>query len=362
MASKLTGGANAAEKRKKRVIDIGGVKIGGNNRIAIQSMCNTKTEDIEATVNQVLQLEALGCDIIRLAVPSVEAARAISEIKKRVNIPIVADIHFDHRLALHSIACGADKIRINPGNIGSREKVAEVAREAALAGVPIRVGVNSGSVNRTDVAQYGRAEAMLRALRSEVALLEELGFYNIVLAVKSSDISETLAVSQAVDKLYEYPMHIGITETGTLYTGVVKSAAGLGILLNHGIGNTIRVSLAADPSEEIRCAKALLAALGIRRFGVNVIACPTCGRTNVDVIGLAERVEKALYGVKANIDVAVMGCAVNGPGEARDADIGVAGGSGEYLLFSKGEIVGKISENEVLDRLVEMAKEFELEA
>lgn len=342
----------------KRVINIGGVKIGGEHPVAIQSMCNTKTENVDATVRQILALEEAGCEIVRVAIPSMDAALALGKIKNKVHIPVVADIHFDHRLALASIENGADKVRINPGNIGDRKKVAEVAGEAQIAGIPIRVGVNSGSVSRADIDAYGRAGAMIKALQSEVNILEDLNFFNIVLAVKSSNISETLAVSREIDRLYGYPMHIGITETGPLYSGIIKSAAGLGILLNEGIGQTMRVSLSADPLEEVRCAKAILSALGIRSFGVNIISCPTCGRTNVDIIGLSDRVEKALAGIDKDIDVAVMGCVVNGPGEARDADIGVAGGNGEYVLFSHGEIIGRVGEDEVLQKIVDLVKNY----
>lgn len=342
----------------KREVKIGKVIIGGSHPIAIQSMCNTKTEDTDATVRQIHELENAGCEIIRVAVPNETAASAIKKIKQNIRIPLVADIHFDYRLALKAIENGADKVRINPGNIGSKERVEAVVREAKMAKIPIRIGVNSGSVARSDVEKFGKETAMLMAAEREVALLEELDFKDIVIAVKSSNVAETLRVCRQIDQKYDYPVHIGITETGTLYTGVVKSAVGLGILLGEGIGQTMRVSLSADPKEEIRCAKAILSSLDIRTFGVNIIACPTCGRTNVNVSELAEKLEESVRDIDKNITVAVMGCIVNGPGEAMDADLGVAGGTGEYLLFSKGKIIGKVDEDHVLSELKKMISEY----
>lgn len=339
----------------KHEIRIGNVTIGGNQPIAIQSMCNTRTEDIAATVSQIRQLEEEGCEIVRLAVPTPEAARAIRDIKRQVRIPLVADIHFDHRLALLSIENGIDKVRINPGNIGSSDKVREVVSEAKAAGIPIRIGVNGGSVKRA--AGMNREEAMTEALRREVELLEDLDFRNIVLAVKSSHIGETVSVCRKLNQSFPYPMHIGITEAGTWYTGTIKSAVGIGILLHEGIGNTIRVSLSADPVEEIRCAKAILSALDIRRFGVNVIACPTCGRTNVNISDLANRIERELRGEKKALTVAVMGCAVNGPGEAKDADIGVAGGLEDYVLFARGKIIKRLKEEDVIPEMKRLIRE-----
>lgn len=338
----------------KREVKIGDVVIGGDYPIAIQSMCNTKTDDIVSTIKQIDELTDVGCELVRIAVPDEPAAAAIKEIKKNIRIPLIADIHFDYKLALRSIENGIDKVRINPGNIGNRERVEAVVKEAKMAGIPIRIGVNSGSVDRRDVEKYGKEGAMLLAVEREVKILEELDFRDIVIAVKSSNVRETLRVCRKIDEKYDYPMHIGITETGTLYTGVIKSAVGLGVLLQEGIGQTMRVSLSADPREEVKCARAILSSLDIRRFGVNVIACPTCGRTNVNVSELAEELENRVRGIDKDITVAVMGCAVNGPGEAMDADIGVAGGIGEYLLFSKGKIIGKIGEDEVLDRLKDM--------
>lgn len=348
-------------KKLKRVVDIGGVKIGGDFPIAIQSMCNTKTEDVDATLAQIERLKSESCEIVRLAVRSTDAAAAFGEIKKRAGIPLVADIHFDYRLALLAIENGADKIRINPGNIGSADRVKAVAEAASKAGVPIRIGVNTGSVTREKVDRLGRVGALVESVTEEVGLLESIGFENIVIAVKSSNVMETVEAARRIDALYDYPLHIGITETGTLATGLVKSAVGLGILLNEGIGDTIRVSLSADPVEEVRAAKVILSSLGLRRFGVNVVACPTCGRTEVDVSALAEKVEEGLRPLKKNLTVAVMGCIVNGPGEAMDADLGVAGGRGEYLLFSKGRQIKKVSEADVLDELLALARNFEVE-
>ncbi|MDO4753609.1 MAG: flavodoxin-dependent (E)-4-hydroxy-3-methylbut-2-enyl-diphosphate synthase [Bacillota bacterium] len=347
-----------SDKRMKREVRIGHVVIGGNHPVAIQSMCNTKTDCVSDTVRQIEELTDVGCEIVRIAVPDETSALAIKEIKRRTRIPLVADIHFDYRLALKAIENGIDKVRINPGNIGGKDRVAAVVKEAKTAKIPIRIGVNSGSVNRGDVERYGKEQAMVRAVEREVSTLEELDFHDIVIAVKSSDVGETLRVCQEIDRNYSYPMHIGITETGTLYTGAIKSAVGLGILLQQGIGQTMRVSLSADPREEIRCAKAILSSLNIRRFGVNVIACPTCGRTNVNVSELAEKLEESVQGIEKNLTVAVMGCAVNGPGEAMDADIGVAGGNGEYLLFTKGKILKKIGESNVLDELKRMILEY----
>lgn len=346
---------------KKREVKIGNVTIGGDYPVAIQSMCNTKTNDVASTVKQIEELTDVGCELVRIAVPDEAAAAAIREIRKEIGIPLIADIHFDYRLALKSIENGIDKVRINPGNIGSPERVAAVVREAKMAGIPIRIGVNSGSVNRRDIERYGKEQAMLLAVDREVKTLEELDFRDIVIAVKSSNVRETLRVCRAIDQKYTYPMHIGITETGTLYTGMVKSAVGLGVLLQEGIGQTMRVSLSANPREEIKCARAILSSLDIRRFGVNVIACPTCGRTNVNVSQLAEKLEQKVQGIDKDITVAVMGCVVNGPGEAMDADIGVAGGIGEYLLFSKGKVVGKVGETEVLEKLRDMILEYEIE-
>ncbi len=322
-----------------RVIQIGDRKIGGGNPVLIQSMCNTKTENVAATVEQIHRLEEAGCDIIRVAVPTMEAAAAIREIKKQIHIPLVADIHFDYRLAIAAIESGADKIRINPGNIGARERVKAVVDKAKEYGIPIRVGVNSGSL----------VESALK----EVAVVEELGYDNIVISIKSSDVLMCVAAHELIAKKTDYPLHVGITESGTLLSGNIKSSVGLGIILHEGIGDTIRVSLTGDPVEEVKSAKLILRTLGLRKGGVEVVSCPTCGRTQIDLIHLANQVENMVSGMDLDVKVAVMGCVVNGPGEARSADIGIAGGIGEGLLIKKGEIIKKVPENELLSVLRE---------
>lgn len=334
-------------------IRIGNVTIGGKNPIAIQSMTNTKTEDVEATVRQILKLEAAGCEIIRCAVPTSEAAEAFKEIKKRIHIPLVADIHFDYRLAIAAIENGADKIRINPGNIGSAEKVRAVVDKAKEYGVPIRVGVNSGSLEKPLLEKYGgvTAEGIVESAMDKVHMIEDMGYDELVVSIKSSDVMMCVKAHELIAKECPYPLHVGITESGTVYSGNVKSSVGLGIILNEGIGNTIRVSLTGDPTEEIRTAKLILKTLGLRKGGIEVVSCPTCGRTKIDLIGLANEVEKMVADIDLDIKVAVMGCAVNGPGEAKEADIGIAGGIGEGLLIKKGQIVKKVKEEELLNTL-----------
>ena len=348
-----------------KVVQIGKRQIGGGNPILIQSMCNTKTEDVKATVEQILALEHAGCDIIRVAVPTMEAAAALTEIKRQIHIPLVADIHFDYRLAIAAIECGADTIRINPGNIGSRERIQAVVDKAKEYGVPIRVGVNSGSLEKPLVEKYGgvTAEGLVESALDKVALIEQMGYDNLVISIKSSDVMMCVKAHELIAKKTHYPLHVGITEAGTVIAGNIKSAVGLGLILSQGIGDTIRVSLTGSPLEEIKSAKLILKTLGLRRGGVEVVSCPTCGRTQIDLIGLANQVETLVQGYPLDIKVAVMGCVVNGPGEAKEADLGVAGGIGEGLLIRKGEIVKKLPESELLpalkaelDRMVEEKK------
>ncbi|MBP3911052.1 MAG: flavodoxin-dependent (E)-4-hydroxy-3-methylbut-2-enyl-diphosphate synthase [Niameybacter sp.] len=338
-------------RNETKIINIGGIQIGGGNPIAIQSMTNTKTHDVEATVNQILELEEAGCEIVRVAVPDEQAARAISDITKRIHIPLVADIHFDYRLALMAIENGVQKLRINPGNIGNSERVQKVVEKAKAYHIPIRIGVNSGSVEKVLLEQYGGvcAAAMVESAKKHIDLLEAMDFTDIVVSLKASTIPLAIEAYTLFAKKYAYPLHVGITEAGTLYRGTVKSSAGLGAILSRDIGDTIRVSLSDDPVQEIECARAVLQSLELRQFGVEIISCPTCGRTNVDLIGLAKQVEERTKHITKPLKIAVMGCAVNGPGEAKEADIGVAGGRGEGLIFKKGEIVRKVKENELLE-------------
>ena len=342
-------------REETKVIQIGKVKIGGGNPIAIQSMTNTRTEDVEATVAQILALEAVGCEIIRCAVPTMEAAQALSEIKKQIHIPLVADIHFDYRLAIASIENGADKIRINPGNIGDVERVRQVVEKAKEYGVPIRVGVNSGSLEKNLIEKYGSvtAEGIVESALDKVHLIEDMGYDNLVVSIKSSDVLMCVKAHELIAKECNYPLHIGITESGTILSGNIKSSVGLGIMLYQGLGDTIRVSLTGDPLEEIKSAKLILRTLGLRKGGIEVVSCPTCGRTKIDLIGLANRVENMVADIPLDIKVAVMGCVVNGPGEAKEADIGIAGGIGEGLLIKKGEIIKKVKEEELLETLRE---------
>lgn len=341
------------KRNETREIRIGNTAIGGGHRIAIQSMCNTKTEDVDATVAQILALEKAGCDIIRVAVPTMEAAQAISRIKPQIHIPLVGDIHFDYRLALAAMENGADKIRINPGNIGSMDRVRAVVEMAKEKKVPIRVGVNSGSLEKPIIEKYGRvtAEGIVESAMDKVRMVEACGYDQIVISIKSSDVMMCVKAHELIAELTDYPLHVGITESGTIISGNIKSAVGLGIMLNEGIGNTIRVSLTGDPLEEIKSAKLILKTLGLRKGGIEVVSCPTCGRTQIDLIGLANKVENMVQGYDLDIKVAVMGCVVNGPGEAKEADIGIAGGKGEGLLIKHGEIVKKLPEDELLPAL-----------
>ena len=342
------------DRTKAKVIRIGDRCIGGDYPIAIQSMCNTKTEDVKATVAQILALEAAGCEIIRVAVPTMEAAEAITEIKKQIHIPLVADIHFDYRLAIAAIEHGVDKIRINPGNIGSVDRVKAVVDKAKAYHVPIRVGVNSGSLEKDLIAKYGghvTAEGIVESALDKVHLIEDLGYDQMVISIKSSDVMMCVKAHELIAAKTDYPLHVGITESGTLISGNIKSAVGLGIMLNEGVGHTIRVSLTGDPLEEIKSAKLILKTLGLRKGGIEVVSCPTCGRTKIDLIGLANQVENMVADIPLDIKVAVMGCVVNGPGEAKEADIGIAGGIGEGLLIKKGEIVKKVKEDELLETL-----------
>ena len=316
-------------------------------------MTNTKTEDVEATVAQILSLEKAGCDIIRCAVPTMEAAKALSQIRKQIHIPLVADIHFDYRLAIAAIEHGADKIRINPGNIGDVSRVREVVEKAKEYNVPIRVGVNSGSLEKHLVEKYGgvTAEGIVESALDKVRMIEEMGYDNLVVSIKSSDVMMCVKAHELIAEQCPYPLHVGITESGTILSGNIKSSVGLGIILYEGIGDTIRVSLTGDPLEEIKSAKLILKTLGLRKGGIEVVSCPTCGRTKIDLIGLANQVENMVADIPLDIKVAVMGCVVNGPGEAKEADIGIAGGIGEGLLIKKGEIVKKVKEEELLDTL-----------
>lgn len=350
------------DRMHTKQINIGTVTIGGGMPIAIQSMTNTKTEDVAATVAQIKELTEAGCDIIRCAVPTMEAAKALSEIKKQITIPLVADIHFDYRLAIAAIENGADKIRINPGNIGSMDRVKAVADTAKSYGVPIRVGVNSGSLERNLIEKYGgvTAEGIVESALDKVAMLEQFDFHDIVISIKSSDVLMCVKAHELIAKKTEYPLHVGITEAGTVRAGNIKSALGLGMILSQGIGDTIRVSLTANPVEEIVSAKLILKTLELRAGGIEVVSCPTCGRTKIDLIGLAEQVERMVARYDLPIKVAVMGCAVNGPGEAKEADLGIAGGNGEGLVFRKGEIVRKVPETELLSALKEEIESYEI--
>jgi len=340
-------------REETKIIQIGNRVIGGGNPILIQSMCNTKTEDAQATIAQILELERAGCDIIRVAVPTMEAAMALKEIRRAIHIPLVADIHFDYRLAIAAIECGADKIRINPGNIGSKERVQAVVDKAKEYGIPIRVGVNSGSLEKNLIEKYGgvTAEGIVESALDKVSMIERMGYDNLVISIKSSDVLMCVKAHELIAKKTRYPLHVGITEAGTLISGNIKSAVGLSLILNQGIGDTIRVSLTGNPVEEVKSAKLILRTLGLKKGGIEVVSCPTCGRTRIDLIGLANQVETMVQEYPLDIKVAVMGCVVNGPGEAREADLGIAGGIGEGLLIRKGEVIRKVPEAELLPEL-----------
>ena len=342
--------------KNTKVIHIGDRVIGGGNPILIQSMTNTRTQDIAATVDQIHRLEAAGCEIIRCTVPDAEAAKAIGEIKKQISIPLVADIHFDYRMALAAMENGADKIRINPGNIGSKERILEVVRMAERCHVPIRVGVNSGSLEKPLIEKYGgvTAEGLVESALDKVRIIEDMGYDQLVISIKSSNVLMCVRAHELISAQTNYPLHVGITEAGTLFSGNIKSAIGLGLILHQGIGDTIRDSLTGDPVEEIKSAKQILRTLGLRQGGIEVVSCPTCGRTRIDLISLANQVETMVTEFPdLNLKVAVMGCVVNGPGEGREADLGIAGGVGEGLLMKKGEIIRKVPEAELLSALRE---------
>ncbi|WMJ76136.1 MULTISPECIES: flavodoxin-dependent (E)-4-hydroxy-3-methylbut-2-enyl-diphosphate synthase [unclassified Sedimentibacter] len=342
-------------RRKSRSIMVGNVQIGGGAKIPVQSMTNTFTKDVKSTVNQILQLEKAGCEIIRVAVADSEDAEAIKEIKKQINIPIVADIHFDYRLALKSIENGIDKLRINPGNIGSTDRVRKIVEMAKPRNIPIRIGVNAGSIHKEILKKYGNkptSEGMVESALEHVKILEDLDYKNIVISMKGTDIKMTIDAYRSMAAKVEYPLHLGITHAGTLFEGSIRSAIGVGSLLADGIGDTLRISLTDDPREEVKVAREILKSLNLRNFGINYITCPTCGRTKIKLIDLAQKIQEGLKNVDKPISVAIMGCAVNGPGEARQCDIGIAGGVGEALLFKKGEIIKKLKEEDIIDTLL----------
>ena len=349
-------------KKQKRIVNIGGVKIGGDNPIAIQSMCNTDTRDVSSTVNQIHELENAGCEIIRVAVPDMEAAKAVADIKKQIHIPLVVDIHFDYRLAIECMKNGADKVRINPGNIGDSERVKQVVEMAKERQIPIRIGVNGGSLDKSLLQKYGgvTADALVESAMSHVAILDELNFNDIVVSIKISNVPKMLDAYRKFNKISDIPLHIGVTEAGTIKSGILKSSVGIGALLAEGIGDTMRVSLTANPVEEIYAAYDIQKVLGLRQTTVEIISCPTCGRTQIDLIPIANGVEKRTRSLNKPLKIAVMGCAVNGPGEAREADIGIAGGKGEGLIFKKGEIVRKVKEDEIVEELMKEIEEMEI--
>lgn len=340
-------------RRITREVCVGDLKIGNNHPIIIQSMTNTDTKDIKATVEQIHRLEEAGCHLVRASIPDIESAEAIKSIIKKINIPLVADIHFDYRLALLAIDNGVDGLRINPGNIGSADRVKAVVEKAKARNIKMRIGVNGGSLDKSIIADYGNgATAMVQSALKHIKILEELDFYNTVVSLKASDIFRTIEAYEEFSKISDYPLHLGITESGTMQRGTVKSSIGIGYLLLKGIGDTIRVSLTADPVEEIYVAKNILGALDLDRENIQIISCPTCARTKIDLIDLAERIEKKIENIKKPLKVAIMGCAVNGPGEAKEADIGIAGGNGEALLFKKGQVIRKIKEDEIEEVLL----------
>lgn len=342
-------------RRKSSKVMVGSLQIGGGADISVQSMTNTFTKDVKATVSQILQLEEAGCEIIRVAVADDEDAEAIKEIKQQIHIPIVADIHFDYRLALKSIENGIDKLRINPGNIGGTDRVKKVVEKAKERNIPIRIGVNVGSIHRDILKKYGgpNSEGMVESALDHVRILEDLNYDKIVISMKGTDIKMTIDAYKSMAEKVSYPLHLGITHAGTLFEGSIRSAIGVGSLLTEGIGDTIRISLTDDPAEEVKVAREILKSLNLRNFGINYITCPTCGRTNIRLIDLSKKIQEGLKGVNKPITVAIMGCAVNGPGEARQADIGIAGGKGEALLFKKGQIIGKVKEEDLVKTLLE---------
>lgn len=346
---------NVAVREHTKVVKIGDRQIGGGNPILIQSMTNTRTEDVKACVDQILRLEKAGCDIIRCTVPTFEAAKAISKIKRQIHIPLVADIHFDYKMAIAAMENGADKIRINPGNIGDKSRVREVVNVAKERNIPIRVGVNSGSLEKAILEKYGgvTADGIVESALDKVRMIEDMGYDNLVISIKSSNVLMCVKAHEILAGKTVYPLHVGITESGTVQSGNIKSAIGLGMILGQGIGDTIRVSLTGDPVEEIKSAKLILRTLGLRKGGIEVVSCPTCGRTKINLIDLASKVEAMVEDYPLDIKVAVMGCVVNGPGEAKEADLGIAGGIGEGLLIKKGEIIRKVPEEELLSVLKE---------
>lgn len=342
------------KRSETRKIMVGNVQIGGQDRVVIQSMCNTKTKDIKATIKQILELEKAGCEIIRVACLDIEDAKAIKQIKEEIHIPIVADIHFDYKIALQAADSGVDKIRINPGNIGDKEKVKAVVDKCKEKNIPIRIGVNAGSLEKDLIGKYGEkptAKAMVESAKRHVEILEELDFYDICISLKASDLDLCIKAYEEASKVFDYPLHIGITEAGTVFSGTIKSSIGIGILLREEIGDTIRVSLSDEPIEEIKVAKEILKNCNLLKKSPKLVACPTCGRTQIDLIPIAKNIEEFLQSINEDITVAVMGCAVNGPGEAKIADIGIAGGIGEGLLFKKGEIIRKVKQDDMIEEL-----------
>ncbi|MEG0772312.1 flavodoxin-dependent (E)-4-hydroxy-3-methylbut-2-enyl-diphosphate synthase [Clostridium sp.] len=341
-------------RKVTKKIKVGNIYIGGDSKIAIQSMTNTDTRDVKSTINQILKLEEAGCDIVRCAIPDMEAAEAIKDIVKEIHIPLVADIHFDYRLALKAIENGISKLRINPGNIGSIERVKVVAEAAKAKNIPIRIGVNSGSLEKELLKKYGKVcpEALVESALNHVKILETVGFYDIIISIKSSDVVQMIESYRMISQKVNYPLHVGVTEAGTIWRGTIKSSVGIGTLISQGIGDTIRVSLTGEVTEEIRVGKEILKSLGYHKEGVEFVSCPTCGRTQINLIKIAEEVESRLAALNKNIKVAVMGCVVNGPGEAREADIGIAGGNGEGLIFKKGEVIKKVKEEDLVEELL----------
>ncbi|KXL53196.1 4-hydroxy-3-methylbut-2-en-1-yl diphosphate synthase [Anaerotignum neopropionicum] len=347
-------------RKMTKEVQVGHIKIGGQNPIVLQSMCNTDTRDVAATVKQILQLEEAGCELVRVAILDMEAANAVEEIKKQIHIPLVADIHFDYKLALRVMDLGIDKVRINPGNIGEESRIRQVVEKAKEKKIPIRIGVNSGSLEKDLIQKHGGVtpRGLVESALRHVKILEKYDFFDIVVSIKASDVLFSLEAYKILSETIDYPIHVGITEAGTVYGGTIKSAVGIGAILAAGIGDTLRVSLTGNPVEEIRAGKEILKSLGLRKFGIEFISCPTCGRTQIDLISIANEVERLCQGIDKNIKVAVMGCVVNGPGEAREADVGIAGGKGEGLLFKKGEIIKKVREDELVSALMEEIEKY----